>query len=101
MSVFEISNNLKLGLAASKSLGVKLIGVAPKDFIDKTPHLVLTALWQLLRKYVALKMSLKDCPELFRLLKDDEDPSILAKLKTEEILIRWINYHLMKNGQDR
>ena len=25
----------------------------------------------------------------------------MQKLKSEEILIRWINYHLMKNGQDR
>ena len=45
MSVFEINNNLKLGLAASKALGVKLIGVAPADFVKKVPHLILTALW--------------------------------------------------------
>lgn len=45
MSVFEINNNLKLGLAASKSLGVKLIGVAPADFVKKVPHLMLTAIW--------------------------------------------------------
>ena len=45
MSVFEINNNLKLGLTAAKSLGVKLIGVAPSDFVKKVPHLMLTAIW--------------------------------------------------------
>lgn len=101
MTVFEINNNLKLGLAASKSLGIKLIGVAPADFVKKVPHLMLTALWQLLRKLVAVRINIKDCAELYRLLNEDEDPSILNKLKTEEILIRWINYHLRKNGQSR
>lgn len=98
MSVFEINNNLKLGLAASKSLGVKLIGVAPSDFVKKVPHLILTALWQLLKKAVAMKLNLKDCAELYRLLNEDEDPAILGKMKPEEILIRWVNYHLRKNG---
>jgi plastin-1 len=50
---------------------------------------------------VAKSFSLKDCPELFRLLKEGEELADLNKLKTEEILIRWVNYHLMKNGQDR
>jgi hypothetical protein len=100
MSVFQINNNLKLGLAASKALGIKLIGVDPASFVKKVPHLMLTALWQLLRKVIAMKMNLKDCAELFRLLEEGEEPSALGKLKPEEILVRWINYHLRKNGQD-
>jgi plastin-1 len=50
---------------------------------------------------VSKSMSLKDTPELFRLCKEDEELSDLQKLKSEEILIRWINYHLKKNGQSR
>lgn len=98
MSIFEVNNNLKLGLAASKSLGVKLIGVAPADFVKKVPHLMLTALWQLLRLAVAKKLSLGDCPELYRLLKEGEEIGVFNKMKPEEILIRWVNYHLRKNG---
>jgi len=98
MSIFEVNNNLKLGLAASKSLGVKLIGVAPADFVKKVPHLMLTALWQLLRLAVAKKLSLGDCPELYRLLKEGEELGVFSKMKPEEILIRWVNYHLRKNG---
>jgi len=61
---------------------------------------MLAALWQLLRKVIAMKMNLADCAELFRLLEEGEDPNALSKLKPEEILVRWVNYHLRKNGQD-
>lgn len=45
MNVYEINQNLKMGLAAAKASGIKLIGVAPQDFIKKTPHLILTFVW--------------------------------------------------------
>jgi hypothetical protein len=45
-----------------------------------------------------MKLNLNDCAELYRLLKEGEEPSALSKLKSEEILIRWVNYHLKKNG---
>ena len=34
-----------MGIAAAKGIGIKLIGVDAKDFIDKTPHMVLTFVW--------------------------------------------------------
>jgi len=45
MNVYEINQNLKMGLAAAKGCGIKLIGVSPQDFIKKTPHLILTFVW--------------------------------------------------------
>ena len=45
MTSFEIDNNLKLGLAASNFLGVKLIGITPETFVKKVPHLILEALF--------------------------------------------------------
>jgi hypothetical protein len=45
MNVYEINQNLKMGLAAAKASGIKLIGVSSQDFIAKTPHLVLTFVW--------------------------------------------------------
>jgi hypothetical protein len=32
------------------------------------------------------------------LKRPDEDDSIIMKLGYEEILIRWLNYHIKKNG---
>ncbi len=40
-------------------------------------------------------------PELILLKKADEDDDIMQKLGYEEILIRWINYHIAKNGGDK
>lgn len=46
-------------------------------------------------------MTLKQYPELILLKKADEEDDIMQKLGYEEILIRWINYHIAKNGGDR
>lgn len=43
---------------------------------------------------------MKDCHELVRLAKEDEDLTELAKKKPEELLVRWINFHLKAAGQD-
>ena len=45
MNVYEVQGNLKMGIAAAKSLGIKLIGIDYNDFISKTPHLILTFVW--------------------------------------------------------
>jgi hypothetical protein len=36
-----------------------------------------------------------------RLAEEGEDLAALNKLPPEKILIRWINFHLKKAGQDR
>jgi len=41
---------------------------------------------------------LKDCPEIMRLAEEGEELSDLMKLTPDVILIRWVNFHLMKAG---
>jgi len=45
MNVYEVQENLKMGITAAKGLGIKMIGIDPRDFINKTPHLILTFVW--------------------------------------------------------
>jgi len=45
MTVYKIHENIKMAIAAAKSLGIKLIGIDPRDFINKTPHMILTFVW--------------------------------------------------------
>ena len=40
------------------------------------------------------KIDLKNHPYLIRLKKEDEEIGDLLKLPKEELLIRWVNYHL-------
>lgn len=101
MNVYQIQENLKLGIAAAKGLGIKMVGVNYSDFINKTPHMVLGCLWQSIRLAISKHVNLKDTPEILRLAEEGEELKDLLKLSPETILIRWINYHLDKAGQTK
>lgn len=54
-----------------------------------------------MRLCLTKKISLKDCPEIMRLAEEGEELHDLMKLAPEAILIRWINFHLKKQGVDK
>lgn len=90
-----------MGIAAAKGMGVKMVGINSSDFINKVPHMILTCIWQILRLLSAKKLDLKDTPELFRLCNEGESIDDLKKLTPEQILIRWVNFHLKEAGQSK
>jgi hypothetical protein len=98
MNVYEVKENLNQAIAASKGLGIKMVGIDTNAFINKVPHLVLGSVWQSIRLCLAKKIQLRDTPEIIRLLKEGEELKDLLKLSPETILIRWVNYHLEKAG---
>ena len=57
-------------------------------------HLVLGLLWQLVKMSLLKNISLKENPFLIRLLRPGETLEELLKLTPEELLTRWVNYHL-------
>ena len=61
---------------------------------------MLGVLWQVVRIISTKKIVLKDVPEIIRLAEGDEEMKDLQKLPPENILIRWINFHLKNAGQD-
>lgn len=99
-NIFEVRQNINLGLTAAKGK-IKLIGVDATVFLERKPHMLLGVCWQVARLVATNKIALKDCPEIYRLLKDGEELSDLMKCPAEDILIRWINYHLRAAGQER
>ena len=46
-------------------------------------------------------INLQAHPELVRLLLPGEDLAALLRLPPEQLLIRWVNYHLAAAGSDR
>ena len=44
-------------------------------------------------------IALSEVPEIYRLLKEGEELSDLQKEKPENILLRWMNFHLRAAGQ--
>ena len=95
INIYKVRENLDQAFAVAKTM-IKVIGVDTQTFLDKTPYLMLGILWQLVRLLSMKDIDLADCPEIYRLLQDGEELADLQKLKSEQILIRWMNFHLAK-----
>lgn len=46
------------------------------------------------------KIDLKHHPYLIRLKKEEEEVADLLKLPKEELILRWVNYHLSNAGHE-
>lgn len=99
LNIYKVRENLDQAFAVAKTM-IKVIGVDTQTFLDKTPYLMLGILWQLARLLAMQSITLAECPEIYRLLKPGEELSDLQKLKQEDILIRWMNFHLNAAGQE-
>jgi len=80
LSIFKVRENLNLACAACSGIGLKMVGIDAASFLDKKEHLILSVLWQLLKLVSTKSVSLKECPEIYRLLGEDETLESLAKL---------------------
>jgi plastin-1 len=96
LSTFQINENLNLVVQAAKAIGCVTTNVGAGELSDgaKYPHLVLGMVWQLVKIELLNSISLKDHPELIRLLEPGEELADLLKLTPEQLLLRWFNYHL-------
>lgn len=103
MTVFHIKENLNLALASIKSIGCKVIGIDAELIMKHTQNIILGLLWQIIKIILVKDINLKHVPELARLVNEDEGEELadLLKLSQEEILVRWLNYHLKNAKSDR
>jgi plastin-1 len=77
------------------------VNIGSQDIIEGREHLILGLIWQIVRIGLMSKITLTNHPELYRLLEPGEDINDLLKLPPEQILLRWLNYHLKNAGSDR
>jgi plastin-1 len=103
LTLFQINENQNLGIAAAKSIGVVTTNVGAAEMVagEKHPHLVLGMVWQLVKIQLLNSISLKNHPELIRLLEEGEELADLMKLTPEQLLLRWFNYHLKAAGSSK
>jgi hypothetical protein len=101
LNAFSLLANCTLAVNTAKSLGCSTTNIGPNDIRDGTPHLVLGLVWQLIRLALMKSITLTEHPELYRLLKPGETLADFLKLSPEQILLRWLNYHLEKAGSSR
>lgn len=103
MSLFQVNENQNLCIEAAKSIGVITTNVGAQELTngEKFPHLVLGMVWQLVKIQLLNSISLKNHPELIRLLEEGETLEDLMKLTPEQLLLRWFNYHLKRAGHPK
>lgn len=97
LSIFKIRENLQQALTACSGM-IKLVGVGADSFLDKVPHIILSVCYQVCRLIQTKSVTLKDVPEIMRLAKEGEELADLNKLPAEQILLRWMNFHLKAAG---
>ncbi|CAG2161498.1 unnamed protein product [Oppiella nova] len=101
LTVYTKHENLTLALNSSQAIGCNIINIDAHDLTKGKPHLVLGLLWQIIRIGLFNQITLEHCPGLVQLVGDGEELSELLRLSPENILIRWVNYHLEKSGSNR
>ena len=101
LNAFSKAHNIDLALNSAKGIGISTVNIGNTDIRDGTIHLVLGLTWQIVRMSLVKTVNLTNHPELFRLLQKGETIADLLKLTPEQILLRWLNYHLEKAGSKR
>lgn len=94
LNVFQITENLNLAINTSKAIGCIIVGINSTAIIEQKHSLILGLLWQVIKQVLMKDITLKNHPELVRLLKEGESIGDLLKLPKEDILLRWFNHHL-------
>jgi len=100
-NVHQQTENQNLCINSAKGIGCVVVNIGPQDLIQGKEHLVLGLVWQIVRIGLMSQITLAHHPELFRLLEPGEDINDLLKLPPEQILLRWVNYHLKKAGSSK
>ncbi|CAD5120679.1 DgyrCDS9242 [Dimorphilus gyrociliatus] len=101
LSLFSKMENLTLALKSAQSIGCNIVNIGSDDLHKGAPHLVLGLLWQIIRIGLLADINLHDNPGLIHLLNEGETIEELMRLSPEEILIRWVNYHLANSDANR
>ena len=101
MNAFQQTENNNLVISSSAALGLSTINIGASDLGAGSEHLILGLIWQIIRRGLLSKVDIKHHPELFRLLEDGETLEDFLRLREDEILRRWVNYHLKAAGWAR
>ncbi|XP_008581155.1 PREDICTED: plastin-1 [Galeopterus variegatus] len=98
LTPFTISENLNLALNSASAIGCTVVNIGAQDLQEGKPHLVLGLLWQIIKVGLFADIEISRNEALIALLNESEELEELMKLSPEELLLRWVNYHLTNAG---
>ncbi|VDL88689.1 unnamed protein product [Schistocephalus solidus] len=97
---YQVMENITLALNSARAIGCNVVNIDAADIQEGTRHLLLGLLWQIIKIGLLRQINVVAHAELVALLDDDETITEFAKLSPEEILMRWVNYHLKRSNCD-
>ncbi|NWS47706.1 PLSI protein, partial [Probosciger aterrimus] len=98
MKEFQAEENLNLALNSASAIGCTVVNIGSQDLQEGKPHLVLGLLWQIIKVGLFADIEISRNEALIALLNEGEELDQLMKLSPEELLLRWVNYHLANAG---
>jgi len=101
LNAFLIQENNILVINSASSIGCTVVNVHAEDIVKGKSHLMLGLLWQIIRIGLFANITLQANPNIAALLEEGETIEDLLKLTPEELLLRWVNYHLRKAGSHK
>ncbi|XP_078420329.1 plastin-1-like [Cetorhinus maximus] len=101
LTPFTISENLNLALNSASAIGCTVVNIGAQDLKEGRHHLVLGLLWQIIKIGLFADIEITRNEALIALLREGEELEELLKLSPEDLLLRWVNYHLENAGYNK
>lgn len=98
LTTFTMTENLVLALNSASAIGCTVVSINAHDLMAGKPHLVLGLLWQVIKVGLFTDIEISRNEGLICLLTDGEQLDHLMSLSPEDLLLRWVNYHLRNAG---
>ncbi|XP_029973560.1 plastin-1 [Salarias fasciatus] len=95
---FRMTENLVLALNSASAIGCTVVSIDAHDLMAGKPHLVLGMFWQIIKVGLFADIEISRNEALINLLEEGEELDHLMSLSPEELLLRWVNYHLRNAG---
>uniref|UniRef100_A0A8C1PG46 Plastin 1 (I isoform) n=1 Tax=Cyprinus carpio TaxID=7962 RepID=A0A8C1PG46_CYPCA len=100
---FTMTENLVLALNSASAIGCTVVNIDAQDMKAGTPHLVLGLLWQIIKIGLFADIEISRNEGNFsalssRVLIASEELDHLMSMSPEDLLLRWVNYHLKAAG---
>ncbi|KTF77483.1 hypothetical protein cypCar_00038779, partial [Cyprinus carpio] len=93
-----VAENLVLALNSASAIGCTVVNIDAQDMKAGTPHLVLGLLWQIIKIGLFADIEISRNEALIALLDESEELDHLMSMSPEDLLLRWVNYHLKAAG---
>ncbi|XP_013125557.1 plastin-1 isoform X2 [Oreochromis niloticus] len=99
-TTFHMRENLVLASNSASAIGCTVVSMDAHDLMAGKPHLVLGLLWQVIKIGLFADIEISRNQGLIALLEDGESLEHLMSLPPDELLLRWVNYHLRNAGTE-